>query len=76
MGLASSCLCRGFVAVYDGAASEVDRGTCGREGLHTVLPPRTLVDRRFTQTLVVSQWTSCLSLVSDYLTEAGVIHVK
>ncbi|KAF8067663.1 SNF2 family N-terminal domain-containing protein [Lyophyllum atratum] len=28
------------------------------------------------KTLVVSQWTGCLSLVSDYLTEKGVIHVK
>lgn len=28
------------------------------------------------QTLIVSQWTGCLQLVSDYLTEAGVIHVK
>ncbi|PPQ65037.1 hypothetical protein CVT24_008185 [Panaeolus cyanescens] len=26
--------------------------------------------------LVVSQWTSCLTLVSDYLTEKGIIHVK
>lgn len=29
-----------------------------------------------TQTLIVSQWTGCLSLVSDYLTESGIIHVK
>ncbi|KNZ76960.1 hypothetical protein J132_10908 [Termitomyces sp. J132] len=28
------------------------------------------------KTLVVSQWTACLSLVSDYLTERGVTHVK
>ncbi|KAG5653742.1 hypothetical protein H0H81_010999, partial [Sphagnurus paluster] len=28
------------------------------------------------KTLVVSQWTGCLSLVSDYLAEKGVIHVK
>ncbi|KAF9003231.1 SNF2 family N-terminal domain-containing protein [Cyathus striatus] len=26
--------------------------------------------------LVISQWTSCLSLVSDYLSEKGIIHVK
>jgi len=26
--------------------------------------------------LIVSQWTGCLSLVSDYLTEQGVLHVK
>ncbi|KAG6905532.1 hypothetical protein DXG01_002192 [Tephrocybe rancida] len=28
------------------------------------------------KTLIVSQWTGCLSLVSEYLTEKGVIHVK
>ncbi|KAL0958396.1 hypothetical protein HGRIS_000537 [Hohenbuehelia grisea] len=28
------------------------------------------------KTIVISQWTSCLSLVSAYLTEAGVGHVK
>jgi SNF2 family DNA or RNA helicase len=28
------------------------------------------------QTLVVSQWTQCLQLVSDYLTENGFLHVK
>ncbi|KAG6855888.1 hypothetical protein H0H87_009686, partial [Tephrocybe sp. NHM501043] len=28
------------------------------------------------KTLIVSQWTSCLSLVSKYLTEKGIIHVK
>ncbi|KAF9486204.1 hypothetical protein BDN70DRAFT_822530 [Pholiota conissans] len=28
------------------------------------------------KTLVVSQWTGCLSLVSDYLTENGIPHVK
>lgn len=28
------------------------------------------------QTIVISQWTQCLSLVSDYLTERGVQHVK
>ncbi|KAJ2936849.1 hypothetical protein H1R20_g266, partial [Candolleomyces eurysporus] len=26
--------------------------------------------------LIISQWTSCLSLVSDYLAEKGIIHVK
>jgi hypothetical protein len=31
---------------------------------------------KYIQTLVVSQWTGCLALVSDYLTEAGVLHVK
>jgi len=28
------------------------------------------------KTLVVSQWTGCLTIVSDYLTEAGIVHVK
>ena len=28
------------------------------------------------QTLIISQWTGCLSLVSDYLTEKGIVHVK
>ena len=28
------------------------------------------------QTLLVSQWTGCLSLISDYLTEHGIPHVK
>ncbi|TCD64091.1 hypothetical protein EIP91_004563 [Steccherinum ochraceum] len=28
------------------------------------------------KTLVISQWTQCLSLVSDYLTENGFLHVK
>lgn len=28
------------------------------------------------QTLIVSQWTGCLNIVSDYLTEAGIVHVK
>ncbi|KAF7323759.1 SNF2 superfamily protein [Mycena kentingensis (nom. inval.)] len=28
------------------------------------------------KTLVVSQWTSCLSIVSDYLQEVGIPHVK
>ncbi|KAH8097049.1 SNF2 family N-terminal domain-containing protein [Cristinia sonorae] len=28
------------------------------------------------KTLVISQWTQCLSLVSDYLTEHGFVHVK
>ena len=28
------------------------------------------------QTLLVSQWTGCLSLISDYLTENGIPHVK
>ncbi|KAF8970384.1 P-loop containing nucleoside triphosphate hydrolase protein [Flammula alnicola] len=28
------------------------------------------------KTLIVSQWTGCLSLVSDYLTENGIPHVK
>ncbi|KAJ7336392.1 SNF2 superfamily protein [Mycena albidolilacea] len=27
-------------------------------------------------TLVVSQWTGCLNIVSDYLTEKGILHVK
>lgn len=35
-----------------------------------------VADQLFCQTLIVSQWTGCLSLVSDYLTESGVIHVK
>ena len=28
------------------------------------------------KTLLVSQWTGCLSLISDYLTENGIPHVK
>ncbi|KAJ6571813.1 SNF2 family N-terminal domain-containing protein [Mycena capillaripes] len=28
------------------------------------------------KTLIVSQWTGCLNIVSDYLTEAGIVHVK
>ncbi|KAJ7149019.1 P-loop containing nucleoside triphosphate hydrolase protein [Mycena crocata] len=28
------------------------------------------------KTLVISQWTHCLDIVSDYLTEAGIGHVK
>ncbi|KAJ7054346.1 SNF2 family N-terminal domain-containing protein [Mycena amicta] len=28
------------------------------------------------KTLVISQWTKCLDIVSDYLTEAGILHVK
>ncbi|KAJ7437384.1 P-loop containing nucleoside triphosphate hydrolase protein [Mycena galericulata] len=28
------------------------------------------------KTLVISQWTACLDIVSDYLTEAGIVHVK
>lgn len=28
------------------------------------------------QTLIVSQWTQCLQLVSNYLSENGIIHVK
>ncbi|KAJ7637082.1 SNF2 family N-terminal domain-containing protein [Roridomyces roridus] len=28
------------------------------------------------KTIVVSQWTGCLTLCSDYLTEAGIVHVK
>lgn len=38
---------------------------------------RQLVEERPDEkTLIVSQWTGCLSLVSDYLAEAGIIHVK
>ncbi|KAG6850029.1 hypothetical protein H0H93_002233 [Arthromyces matolae] len=33
-------------------------------------------DRPDEKVIIVSQWTGCLSLVSDYLTEKGVIHVK
>jgi len=28
------------------------------------------------QTLVISQWTGCLNLVSEYLTENNIVHVK
>ncbi|KAJ7136080.1 SNF2 family N-terminal domain-containing protein [Mycena epipterygia] len=28
------------------------------------------------KTLIVSQWTGCLNIVSDYLTESGIVHVK
>ncbi|KAF7350506.1 putative ATP-dependent helicase C23E6.02 [Mycena venus] len=28
------------------------------------------------KTLIVSQWTGCLNIVSDYLTENGILHVK
>ncbi|KAJ7148304.1 SNF2 family N-terminal domain-containing protein [Mycena filopes] len=28
------------------------------------------------KTLIISQWTGCLTIVSDYLTEAGIDHVK
>jgi hypothetical protein len=28
------------------------------------------------QIMVVSQWTSCLNLVSDYLKQEGLLHVK
>jgi len=28
------------------------------------------------KTLIISQWTGCLSLVSDYLTEKGIVHIK
>lgn len=28
------------------------------------------------QILIISQWTACLSLVSDYLSEKGIGHVK
>ncbi|KAJ6499605.1 SNF2 superfamily protein [Mycena vitilis] len=28
------------------------------------------------KTLIVSQWTGCLNIVSDYLTETGIVHVK
>ncbi|KAG6840996.1 hypothetical protein C0991_002776 [Blastosporella zonata] len=35
-----------------------------------------LAERPDEKTLIVSQWTGCLSLVSEYLTEKGVIHVK
>ena len=28
------------------------------------------------QTLVISQWAGCLFLVSDYLIEKGIVHVK
>jgi len=28
------------------------------------------------KTLIISQWTQCLQLVSDYLTENGFLHVK
>lgn len=30
----------------------------------------------YSKTIVISQWTSCLTLVSDYLTERSVPHVK
>ncbi|KAL4260457.1 SNF2/RAD54 helicase family protein [Pleurotus pulmonarius] len=33
-------------------------------------------DRPDEKTIIVSQWTSCLGLVSNYLGEAGVAHVK
>lgn len=35
-----------------------------------------IFDECYSQTLVVSQWTGCLTLVSDYLTENGIPHVK
>ncbi|KAK7046715.1 putative ATP-dependent helicase C23E6.02 [Favolaschia claudopus] len=28
------------------------------------------------KTLIISQWTGCLNIVSDYLTEKGILHVK
>ncbi|KAJ7660054.1 SNF2 family N-terminal domain-containing protein [Mycena rosella] len=28
------------------------------------------------KTLIISQWTGCLTIVSDYLTECGIVHVK
>ncbi|KAJ7128105.1 SNF2 superfamily protein, partial [Mycena filopes] len=28
------------------------------------------------KTLIISQWTGCLTIVSDYLNEAGIVHVK
>jgi SNF2 family DNA or RNA helicase len=28
------------------------------------------------QTMVISQWTSCLALVSNYLAEQGIAHVR
>jgi hypothetical protein len=33
------------------------------------------INSNFVQILVLSQWTQCLALVSDYLTEQGVLHV-
>ena len=41
----------------------------------------TLVESHFLntdaqKTIVVSQWTSCLALVSSYLAEQGILHVK
>ena len=30
----------------------------------------------FAQVLIISQWTSCLDLVSQYLTDKGITHVK
>ncbi|KAJ7190933.1 SNF2 superfamily protein [Mycena pura] len=34
------------------------------------------LERPDEKTLVVSQWTGCLNIVSDYLTETGIVHVK
>jgi len=30
----------------------------------------------YLQTLIISQWTQCLQLVSEYLAENGIEHVK
>lgn len=41
-----------------------------------LIPKLSLISQPNIQTLVVSQWTGCLTLVSDYLTESGILHVK
>lgn len=37
---------------------------------------KTFKDRPDEKVLVISQWTACLSLVSEYLTERSILHVK
>lgn len=61
----------------DGAIKLMPRFLPSTKMKHMMKQLRQLVEERPDEkTLIVSQWTGCLSLVSDYLAEAGIIHVK
>ena len=64
------------LAVYDGGPHGGHREAPRAESM---LPHSNLYVSLLTlllQTLAISQWAGCLFLVSDYLIEKGIVHVK
>lgn len=53
------------------AEEHPDEKVCNFRSLREHLEPQII-----SKTLIISQWTQCLRLVSDYLTENGFLHVK